>query len=590
MRHDYLNVDEDDIFSVADLNDPALDTISDADGVSKPEEWTVITALDNVLEMAYHSEIEPALWDLLKEPLAFLREKLQLTNMQIVVLAMLVDAGKPLSWKNMSCFFDCSRLKMMTYTDEIEEMIRKRWVFRRTNPEYDSLSHAYALEPGVVEALRHNKPYIPPKIDGLTEPQFVEQLASYVKKVCNSSYSLFEDAEGWMMNFVAANMHLPLCKFVSDMDCDIHNKTLMLLFVADYCLYADRDNEGLTLQSIDETFPEDIDCQYMRNQLLCGIHPLFEAGMIENKCEDGIADPHMYVLTSKAKAELLSEIKPHCIDQPQSSDSKWLKGHNTITEKPLYFNATEEEQLHRLVTLLQPDEFGKVQQRLQDSGMRRGFACLFYGGPGTGKTESVLQIARRTGRDIMQVDIAGMRDKWVGESEKNIKQIFTKYRELCKNRDLAPILFFNEADALINKRNEHAEQAVDKMDNAMQNILLQEMENLDGILIATTNLTSNFDAAFERRFLFKIEFRKPDVSVKAKIWSSMISSLSPEDALCLANRYDFSGGQIENIARKNTIEYIISGNNPTLLQLDSFCREESISDKNRRPVIGFNRN
>ena len=86
-----------------------------------------------------------------------------------------------------------------------------------------------------------------------------------------------------------------------------------------------------------------------------------------------------------------------------------------------------------------------------------------------------------------------MRNKYVGESEKNIKAVFQRYREICKQSEVMPILFFNEADALINKRTENIEHSVDKMDNAMQNIILQEIENLDGILIATTNLTSNLD-------------------------------------------------------------------------------------------------
>jgi len=65
--------------------------------------------------------------------------------------------------------------------------------------------------------------------------------------------------------------------------------------------------------------------------------------------------------------------------------------------------------------------------------MRTGFACLFSGGPGTGKTETALQIARITGRDIMQVDIAATKSKWFGESEKQIKAIFDKYRNCVKN-------------------------------------------------------------------------------------------------------------------------------------------------------------
>ena len=65
----------------------------------------------------------------------------------------------------------------------------------------------------------------------------------------------------------------------------------------------------------------------------------------------------------------------------------------------------------------------------------------------------------------------------------------------------------------INKRTENISHSVEKMDNAMQNIILQEIEDLEGILIATTNLTSNLDSAFERRFLFKVEFNKPATDV-----------------------------------------------------------------------------
>ena len=136
--------------------------------------------------------------------------------------------------------------------------------------------------------------------------------------------------------------------------------------------------------------------------------------------------------------------------------------------------------------------------------MRKGFACLFYGAPGTGKTETVLQLARKTGRALMQVNISTIKDKYVGESEKNIKNLFDRYRQLVESEPIAPILFFNEADAIFNKRSENTERADDKMENARQNIFLQGMETLEGILIATTNLTSNLDSAFERRFIYKV--------------------------------------------------------------------------------------
>lgn len=90
---------------------------------------------------------------------------------------------------------------------------------------------------------------------------------------------------------------------------------------------------------------------------------------------------------------------------------------------------------------------------------------------------------------------------WVGESEKNIKGIFDDYKQKVKQSVKAPILLFNEADAIIVKRQVGAERAVEKMENSIQNIILQEIEQLDGILIATTNLAENMDKAFERRFL-----------------------------------------------------------------------------------------
>jgi SpoVK/Ycf46/Vps4 family AAA+-type ATPase len=125
------------------------------------------------------------------------------------------------------------------------------------------------------------------------------------------------------------------------------------------------------------------------------------------------------------------------------------------------------------------------------------------------------------------------------------------------------------------------------MENAIQNIILQEMENLEGILIATTNLTCNLDTAFERRFLFKIEFKKPETEVKAKIWKSMLRSISNEDAQILAERYDFSGGQIENVARKRAVNHVLYRKDATLDEIEKYCKSEQLDKKNERTRIGF---
>lgn len=187
----------------------------------------------------------------------------------------------------------------------------------------------------------------------------------------------------------------------------------------------------------------------------------------------------------------------------------------------------------------------------------------------------------------MRVDVDKIKSCWVGESEKNIKALFDRYRNICRNSKLAPILLFNEADAVLGVRMEGAARAVDKMENSIQNIILQEMETLEGIMIATTNLTTNLDKAFERRFLYKIRFDKPTIASRAQIWQTMLLGLSDKDAQILAAQFDLSGGEIENIARKHSVNAILSGKEDIDIQeiIDS-CKQERISQGSRLR-IGF---
>ena len=133
-----------------------------------------------------------------------------------------------------------------------------------------------------------------------------------------------------------------------------------------------------------------------------------------------------------------------------------------------------------------------------------------------------------------------------------------------------------------------AEKAVDKLENNIQNIILQEIELLDGILIATTNLAENMDKAFERRFLYKVKFEKPDLHGRLQIWQTMIPSLNDADAFFLAARYDFSGGEIENIARHYTIQSILHGKPANMLKsLVGYCDSERLEGRTPKRKVGF---
>jgi SpoVK/Ycf46/Vps4 family AAA+-type ATPase len=113
------------------------------------------------------------------------------------------------------------------------------------------------------------------------------------------------------------------------------------------------------------------------------------------------------------------------------------------------------------------------------------------------------------------------------------------------------------------------------------------METLDGIMIATTNLAQNLDKAFERRFLYKIKFDKPTVEARMSIWREMIPGLTEDEARTLSSIYEFSGGQIENIARRNAIGTILHGNEAgTLDNLIAYCNDERLDTKTQKR-IGF---
>ena len=307
--------------------------------------------------------------------------------------------------------------------------------------------------------------------------------------------------------------------------------------------------------------------------------------MIEYNNDSGFVNRESFRMTWQAKTELFAELNLTSMNE-QNKEGDMLMVEN-IVEKKLFYDTSIQRQITELGLLLEENHYQEIRSRMKESGFRCGFTCLFYGAPGTGKTEAVLQLARMTGRDIMQVNISKIKSMWVGESEKNIQSIFDCYRRKVLEYKLTPILLFNESDAVIGKRQEGAERAVEKMENSIQNIILQEMETLDGILIATTNLVQNMDKAFERRFLYKIKFNNPTVETRMSIWQEMVPALADSQARTLAMKYDFSGGQIENVARHYAIDNILHGDQEDILKtLIMHCDTERL-DKTETRKIGF---
>lgn len=276
------------------------------------------------------------------------------------------------------------------------------------------------------------------------------------------------------------------------------------------------------------------------------------------------------ITLAKAKKQFETVIKP-----------------SAIPPKELIFNEAEVKQLASLKELLKKESFESLTQALKKMNMPSGVTALFYGGSGTGKTETVLQMARESGREIMKVDISSSKSMWYGQSEKLVKKIFTEYAVLQRESERVPILFINEADALLSKRSTLSVSQTSNTENTVQNILLEEIEKFSGILIATTNLIQNFDSAFDRRFLFKVHFPEPDCEIRAKIWQSKIPALNTQESLMLASQFKLSGGHIENIATKLIIEEAIYGQKLPLEKITELCNNELLSRQAKTQPIGF---
>lgn len=207
--------------------------------------------------------------------------------------------------------------------------------------------------------------------------------------------------------------------------------------------------------------------------------------------------------------------------------------------------------------------FGEVDK------LGRSSILNFYGDPGTGKTLTAEAFAGRLGLPIIKVGIAEIESKMMGETSKNIQQVFADARAQ------GAVLFFDEADTLLGKRLSSVTQGVDNEVNAMRSTMLIELEKFDGIVIFATNFAKNYDEAFRSRIGYHVKFTLPDFEARKRLWQKMIVDKIPlaGDKTVLIEQCSeysdgFSGREIRTCLRlslpKVLIEAKSSGIDPKL--------------------------
>lgn len=526
---------------------------------------TLLSSIEEIVRLVQH-QFDDTFYDTPHPALTYLAQRLSLTEPQALLFALFVEMcdNDRITLRDLTCITRSSTLRCLTLWAHIGPLIQRRLIRRQSEDMTDS----YSVPQEVIQALLEDRVYTPPSIEHLSFTQLFEHinrifLTDYRHGYRNTT-AIREDID----DLIAANPQLTFCKTASSYNLNPDMRLLFYLF----CHHLINFNNDRLAHSDWEQFFSRNTYRYISAQFNQRTLPLLQQNIIESCNANGLHDTQ-YRLTDDAQQKLFNG---KSVFQQQSLNRHDLVDHSALAAKELFFPATVQAQIEQLQHILSPGHFNDIQQRLETHGMRKGFACLFYGLPGTGKTETVYQLARLTGRDLMCLNVTQIKSCWVGESEKNVKLFFDRYRDYLKQTTMpVPILLLNEADALLGIRQPIAQRAVDKMENALQNLFLEEIEQFEGILIATTNLTQNIDKAFERRFLYKIRFDKPSMETKRRIWQSMLPSLDQPTATTLAEQYDFSGGQIENIARKAIIHTLLWGEAPSLQQLQDFCQTET---------------
>ena len=286
----------------------------------------------------------------------------------------------------------CSKIRLIKYMNECEELEKKKLI--RCSRSSGRLSYRVPAE--VREALRKNNEYRPASNENLSIEKFFTVLEKLFKER-NDEELTYETLTGELLNLIEQNMHLKFCKKIMNYGLSEYDLILLVCF----CHLAGNNNDdNIGTHDIEFLYEDKYEIKRMERNFSNGTHVLLDSKFIEFNNDNGFVNKESWKLSDMAKKELLSELDVNI----SQNYKKNLILFDTIKPKKMFYNSRETGEIQTLISLLSNENYLQIQKRLDEKGMRKGFACLFSGPPGTGKTETVYQIARETKRNIMECD------------------------------------------------------------------------------------------------------------------------------------------------------------------------------------------
>jgi AAA+ superfamily predicted ATPase len=384
----------------------------------------------------------------------------------------------------------------------------------------------------------------------------------------------------------AANSDTPLSKFIRDNELDMESQYLLLLALTPFLKaelfdkaiqaaipgagdypqlggFRGRQHRGFLPTGETALFllaGDEMNLRLYWQEQLKGEHPLIKKGIVYLDMPVANEPPmsgHLVLDSEYAELFLTGKVRAPRI-------SLQFPAQHLVTEMEwddLVLPKMTMDQVLELQHWMQYSEILMEQWGMRKK-LRPGMRSLFYGPPGTGKTLTASLLGQATGHDVYKVDLAMVISKYIGETEKNLATLFDKAEH--KNW----ILFFDEADSLFGKRTQ-VRDSHDRYANQEVSFLLQRVETFDGLVILASNLATNVDEAFSRRFEQIIHFPMPRKAERLQLWQKGLPQNIKLDAdidlIELANRHEISGGMIMNVIRHACMQAISRQQNILLL-------------------------
>lgn len=502
---------------------------------------------------------------------------------ELVVLALLIEGGIRQEEQGVDSFmehFGGSISSLKNINDALQGLISKGYVIANTKNRLSKtlIKQTFQADEKVYEALLTNDTNILKSIPAENFIELLKLIQEHIDRRCEGYF----DAETLIRlveKEISSAKKCTQLEWINKFNLNISEKVLFLCAAINYYMNESQIDLEYYIKQIEDNFRKQ---KAIRDKIFNKTSSLITNDLVIKE-DDGFVFDEFIGLTQKSIKALFEKEKKR--EKKQSFTTGTIINPEEIIDEKLFYNDTEWKQINTIEKVLSQDKHQLVVKQLEENGLGKGIVILFNGFSGTGKTATAKRLAKTSNRSMFCVDVEKVVEKWMGDSEKNVKKIFEEYYAFSKECELTPILFFNE-DSIFSKRIT-VSQSTDRSHNSMQNILLEQMENFKGIAIVTSNNADKLDAAFERRFLYKVEFEKPTKTTQLLLLQNNFPHLPGEIIQSAIDNYSFTGGQIYNIRKKYIMQCLLEeGDFPTLFL--SLCQEEikvAIT-----PKIGFNNN